>query len=67
MRTELVYTHNKSIFLHGEWKAWVTKWFENPKFEGFESGFYNPHVSITNWEQIKDKLPKSYHPFKIIS
>lgn len=65
MITELTYSHNRNVFIKDDWKPFINKYFENVKFLGFESGRYEPSISITNWEEVKDKLPKSYQPHMV--
>ncbi len=64
MKTYLTYTHGRDIFKGSEFKLFINKYFKDVRFEGFESGNWYPIISISNWDDIKDKLPKSYIPIK---
>lgn len=66
MKTILLYNHSRNIFKGSQWKSGITKWFENPKFEGCESGNFGAMLSVTNYEDVKDKLPKSLRPIQIL-
>ena len=65
MKTYLTYTHGRNLFHKNEFKPFVHKYFKDVKFEGFESGNWFPQISISNWDEIKGVLPKSYLPIKI--
>ena len=65
MKTLLTYTHGRNLFKGSEFKSFVNKYFKDVKFEGFESGNWYPTISISNWDEVKNKLPKSYTPIKI--
>ena len=65
MKTYLTYTHGRNLFTGSEFKSFVHKYFKDVKFEGFESGNWYPTISISNWDEIKDKLPKSYIPIEV--
>ena len=47
------------IFTKNKWKSGITKWLDNPRFEGCESGNFGAVLSVTNYEDIKDLLPKT--------
>lgn len=64
--TKLEYRHTRNIMSCNEWKSWVSKWFKNVRFHGCEYGNHNPVISITNWDEVKDVLPKSYKPCKVL-
>jgi len=65
MKTFLTYSRHRNIFLHDQYKSWIHKWFKDVRFEGFEYGYYHPTISISNWEEVKAILPKSYTPLKV--
>jgi len=65
MITELTYNHSRNLFYKGDYKSFVKKYFKDVKFEGFECGYWLPSITISNWDEIKAILPKSYHPIKI--
>ena len=65
MKTLLTYTHSRDLFIKNEFKPFVKKYFKDVRFEGCESGKWNPTISISNWEEVKDILPKYAIPSKI--
>ncbi|KKN13195.1 hypothetical protein LCGC14_1008930 [marine sediment metagenome] len=65
MKTYLTYIHGRNLFKGSEFKSFVHKYFKDVRFEGFESGYWYPQISISNWDEVKDILPKSYTPYKI--
>lgn len=62
MATILNYTHGRNLFIRNEFKPFVKKYFKDVEFLGFESGNWGPSISISNWDEVKDILPKSYQP-----
>ena len=62
MKTTLNYYHGRSLFIGGEFKPFVKKYFKDVDFLGFDSGNWGPSISISNWDEVKDVLPKSYMP-----
>ena len=65
MKTLLTYTHGRNLFTGTKFKSFVHKYFKDVKFVGFESGNWGPQISISNWEEVKDKLPKYAIPSSI--
>ena len=65
MKTRLNYCHSRNLFLHGNFKNFVHKYFKDVEFEGFEFGYYRPSIIISNWDEVKDKLPRSYMPMSV--
>jgi len=65
MRTTLTYTHSRNLFAKNEFKPFVKKYFKDVVFLGFECGYWGPSISISNWEDIKESLPKSYKPTEV--
>ncbi len=65
MKTLLTYTHGRDIFKGSDFKPFVHKYFKDVRFEGFESGNWHPTISISNWEEVKDILPKYAIPLHI--
>ena len=61
----LTYYHGRSLFIKNKWKSFVEKYFKDIEFIGFDFGYYFPSIKISNWEEIKDKLSKSYKPLYI--
>ena len=64
MKTRLTYTHGRNLFTDSQFKPFVQKWFKDVEFEGFEFGNWYPSIIITNWDEVKNQLPKSYQPKK---
>lgn len=58
MKTRLTYYHGRSLFAGSEFKPFVNKYFKDVEFEGFESGRWSPSIIISNWDEVKDILPK---------
>lgn len=65
MITELTYIHTRNLFIRNEFKSFVNRYFKDVKFKGCSSGNWDPIIEISNWDEIKDILPKSYTPAKI--
>jgi hypothetical protein len=65
MKTILTYTHTRNIFTRNKWKPFVEKYFKDVKYLGCDSGNWEPEISISNWEEIKYKLPKYAIPIKV--
>lgn len=63
--TKLLYRHERNIFLKGQWKAFINKYFKDVKFLGCECGYHYPTIEISNWDEVKDILPKSYQPLEV--
>ncbi len=66
MRTTLTYSRQGDLFTkYGvNFKPFVKKYFKDYKFEGFEYGRKFPMISISNWNEVRDILPKSYKPIE---
>lgn len=62
---ELTYTHGRDLFLKNQFKSFVSKYFKDVEFLGFECGNWNPSIKISNWNEIKNSLPKSYQPKEV--
>jgi len=63
--TILIYRQERSLFLKGQFKPFVNKYFKDVLFLGFECGRYGAHLQVSNWDEIKDTLPKSYKPLEV--
>lgn len=61
----LKYKHARNLFIGSEWKPFVLKYFTGVKFLGCECGNWYPSISVDNWNEVKDLLPKSYQPMDI--
>ena len=62
MKTRLTYYHTRSLFQGSNFKNFVHKYFEDVVFEGCGSGNSDPSITISNWGEVKDILPKSARP-----
>ena len=62
MKTILNYTHGRNLFKGSEFKPFVHRYFKDVEFLGFESGYWGPSISVSNWDEVCHILPKSYHP-----
>jgi len=67
MTTSLTYTHSRNLFTKNEFKPFVKKYFKDVKFMGCEYGNWYPTIIISNWDEVKDILPKSYMPIQTVS
>ena len=65
MKTTLNYTHARSLFIKNEFKPFVRKYFLDVKFLGFDSGNWGPSISVSNWDAVKELLPKYAIPESI--
>jgi len=65
MKTTLIYIHGRNLFNGPDFKPFVNKYFKDVEFEGFEVGNWYPSITISNWDEIKDILPRSYMPHAI--
>ena len=64
-RTILTYPHSRHLFSRNEFKPFVNKYFKDVKFLGCNSGNYFLSISVSNWNEVKDILFKSYRPLEI--
>ena len=62
MTTILNYTHGRNLFIRNEFKPFVDKYFKDVQFLGFDSGCWGPSISISNWDEVKDIIPKYAKP-----
>ena len=58
MKTRLNYYHGRSLFRDSQFKPFVNKYFKDVRFLGFESGYWGPSISISNWDENKDPVIK---------
>jgi len=65
MRTILIYTHSRNIFTRNEFKPFVKKYFNDVKFLGCESGNWLAMIEVSNYNEVKDSLPKYAKPIEI--
>lgn len=61
----LTYCHTRNLFAGSDFKKWVRKYFNDVEYAGTESGHYRPSILVTNYEDVKEKLPKTYRPVKV--
>lgn len=62
MQTTLTYTHTRNLFIKNEFKPFVKKYFKDVKFLGTESGNWDAKISISNWDEVKNIIPKYAKP-----
>lgn len=65
MKFQLTYTHTRNLFKRTEFKPFVNKYFKDVKFEGCSSGNWEPSITISNWEEVKNELPKYAIPISV--
>ena len=61
----LTYYNTRDIFRGNEFRPFVRKYFKDVKYLGVESGNSYPAISVSNWEEIKNDLPKYARPLKV--
>jgi len=61
MKTTLIYTHTRNLFTRNEFKPFVKKYFNDVRFEGSDGG-WDAKLSVSNYEEVKDLLPKYAKP-----
>lgn len=61
----LTYMHARNIFVKSEFKPFVRKYFKDVEFIGFEFGMWSPTIKVSNYEEVKNILPKYAKPVKI--
>jgi len=61
----LTYYHTRNLFAGSDFKKWVCKYFTGVEYMGTKSGNYSPSILVTNYEEVKKKLPKSYLPIQV--
>ena len=64
MKTYLLYNHTRNIFAGNEFNGGIKKWFHNPRFEGSQSGNWGAVLSVTNYDKVKNMIPKTLIPIK---
>jgi len=64
MTTTLTYTHTRNLFTRNEFKPFVKKYFKDVKFLGTESGNWDAKISVSNYDEVKNELPKYAKPLK---
>ena len=64
MTTTLTYTHTRNLFTRNEFKPFVKKYFKDVKFLGTESGNQDAKISVSNYDEVKNELPKYAKPLK---
>lgn len=59
MKTILTYNRARQLFTKSEFKPFVHKYFKDVEYLGALDSYGTfAHISISNWDEIKDKLPK---------
>jgi len=64
MTTTLTYTHTRNLFTRNEFKPFVKKYFKDVKFLGTKSGNWDAKISVSNYDEVKNELPKYAKPLK---
>ena len=64
MKTILTYTHTRNLFTGNKFKPFVNKYFKEARFEGSDGG-WDAKLSVSNYEEVKNILPKYAKPLKI--
>ena len=64
MTTTLTYTHTRNLFTRNEFKPFVKKYFKDVKFLGTKSGNWDVKISVSNYDEVKNELPKYAKPLK---
>ena len=57
MVTYLLYFHVNDVMFNYKWRRWVLFWFDVPAYHGTSHGDCSPVISVTNWDDVKNKLP----------
>lgn len=67
MNTELTFRHKQDIIYmrKGGFKPHITKWFKDVELIGYIFEEYCPTISISNWDEVKDKLPSKLQPINV--
>lgn len=63
--TILTYTHTRNIFSGDDFKPFVKKFFKDFEFLGATGGRYYPRLKVSNYEEVKDLLPKYARPIEV--
>lgn len=63
MSTILTYRHTRNIFTKNVFKGFVKKYFKDVKFLGTESGNWGAKISVSNYDEVKNSLPKYAKPY----
>lgn len=66
MVTYLKYSHHNQLFLTKSLRPWVLKWFPDLMLLAMDLGGSNIVIGVTNWDLVKDRLPKKYYPAVIL-
>jgi len=62
MVTYLKYYHVNDVMFNSNWRRWVLSYFEDPAYHGCSFVNRYPVISVTNWHDIKCKLPFWHWP-----
>ena len=65
MKTILTYHHTRNIFRKDNFLPFVEKYFNDVEYMGTETGKWYPKIKVSNWDEVKYKLPKYAIPVKI--
>lgn len=65
MKHVLTYPYTRSLFTKNEFKPFVNKYFKDVRFIGTECGNYDAAIEVSNYEDVKNDLPKYARPAKV--
>lgn len=63
--TKLTYRFKRTLFREGQLKPWVYKTFKNIKFIGFDKNGDHPSIIVSNYVDVKSRLPIIYRPMSV--
>ncbi len=65
MKHVLTYPHTRNLFVKDSFKPFVKKYFKDARFIGTECGKYDAAIEVSNYEEVKNDLPKYARPAKV--
>lgn len=63
----LTYHHTRNLFRKDSFLPFVNKYFKDVEYLGTESGNWSPQIKVSNWDEVKQELPKYAIPVKVES
>ena len=64
MKHVLTYPSTRNLFIKNEFKPFVNKYFKDVRFIGTECGKFDASIEVSNYEDVKNDLPKYAIPYK---
>ena len=64
MKHVLTYPHTRNLFVKDSFKPFVKKYFKDVRFIGTECGRFDAAIEVSNYEEVKNDLPKYALPAK---